>query len=228
MTVAVGKAPRFHALGRLDRLDRMFGVGQVHGPVFGPEKSTCRERLQLLLFSHSLEALSDINERRNNLVLRTEHLGHPGAQVRSRHGQGRDVSGMPMVLVAGMKDGTEVRLEGRADERSAVHHLSDVLQALGDLQPVHVGVDRGKGAQDLAHVQAHLEGMVALRIKRVGRGHSASQPDQDAGVGFRLRMLDRTVGPGFRSFGCQGGCGSHAQLLDEISADYGFGKIHCA
>ena len=141
---------------------------------------------------------------------------------------GRDVSGMPMVLMAGMKDRAQIRLKSRADERSAVHDLGYVFQAFGDLQPVHVGVDRGKGAEDLAHVQAHLERMVALRIEGVGRGHPSGQPNQDAGVGLGLRMLDCLVGPSLRSFGRKRGCGSHAQLLDEISADDGFGKIHGA
>ena len=65
-------------------------------------------------------------------------------------------------------------------------------EAFGDLQPVHVGVDRGKGAEDLAHVQAHLERMVALRIEGVG---AAIPPANKSGCRSRPwpRMLDRLL-----------------------------------
>ena len=168
--------------------------------------------------------MADVDERQTISLF--GRAPWPHAPVGSRNGQGRDVSGMPMVLMAGMKDRAQIRLKSRSDERSAVHDLGYVFQAFGDLQPVHVGVNRGKGAEDLAHVQAHLERMVSRWIEGVGSGHPRNQIGMQESA--LARMLDRLVGPSLRSFGRKSSCGSHTQLLDEISADDGFGKIHGA
>ena len=133
MLVTVGKAARFHSLRRLHRLHRLFGVGQVHRSVLRSEEAGGGKGLELLLFSHTLEPLPNIDEGRDDLVLGTQRFGHPCTDVRGGHGQGRNVTGVPVVLVPGMKDRAQVRLHGRTDQRTPVHDMGDVFQAIGNL-----------------------------------------------------------------------------------------------
>ena len=58
-----------------------------------------------------------------------------------------------------------------------------------DLDVVDDRVDRRERAQDLLDRHADLERRVALRVERLRRGHAAGHPQQDAGVGGRLRVL---------------------------------------
>ena len=62
-------------------------------------------------------------------IARPEHAGHPRADVRRGDGLRRHVAGVPVVLVPRVEDVAQVGLHVRADERAAVHHLGDVLQA---------------------------------------------------------------------------------------------------
>ena len=104
MLITVRKSSRFHSLGRLDRFDGLFGVGQIHRSKFRTEESSGGESLKFLFFSDSFKSLADIDEGRNDLVLWTEHFGHPCTQMWGGHGDRRNITGMPVVLVAGVEN----------------------------------------------------------------------------------------------------------------------------
>ncbi len=105
------------------------------------------------------------------------------ADVRGGDGLRRHVSGVPVVLVARVEDGAEVRLHVRADERGAVHHLGDLIEAGADFHAIKRRVDGRKSAEDPVHRQAFLEWLVAFGIKGFRCRHAASHPQQDATIG---------------------------------------------
>ena len=77
-------------------------------------------------------------------IARSERFGYHRAQVRHGERLRRDVAGVPVILMPGVQNEAKVgRLEG-ADEGAAVHYVCYALEALGDLDVVHRGVDRGK------------------------------------------------------------------------------------
>ena len=80
-------------------------------------------------------------------LLRPEHAGHPRADVRAGDRLRRHVAGVPVVLVPRVQDVAQVGQHVRADQRAAVHHLGDVLQALRDLDVVDDRVDGREGAE---------------------------------------------------------------------------------
>ncbi len=94
----------------------------------------------------------------------------------------------------------------------------DLLQPLANLHAIHCRGDRREGAENVFHRHALLEGLVALRIKRVRRGHAAAHPDQDAGVRGGLRMGHLLVGQqARRAHGHRRGRGG-GELLQEVAA----------
>lgn len=98
--VAIGEAAGGHAFGWLDRSDRLVGVGEEEGAEFAAEESAGVEGLEFFFFAHAFESLSDIDEGGHGVILLAEDLGHPGTDVGGGDGLGRDVSGVPMILVA--------------------------------------------------------------------------------------------------------------------------------
>ena len=93
----------------------LIGIGKVHGTIFRTEKPCSGKGFKLLFFPNSFETLPDIDERWNDLVFGAEDLGHPRTEVGSSDGDGWDIAGVPVVLVAEVKDGPEVGLIGRTD-----------------------------------------------------------------------------------------------------------------
>ena len=185
-------------------------------------------RKEFLLLADPFEALADVDERRHNRVLGPQDLGHPCSDVRGGDGEGRDVAGVPVILVAGVEDVSEVRLHGRADEGAVVHDLGDVFHAFADLDAVHRGVDGREGAQDLLDVQTLFKGEVTFRIEGVGGRHAARQPDQDAGIGLGAGVDDRGLGvsPDAGSTATKGCHRSCTQLFEEIPARESFLSSH--
>ena len=90
-------------------------------------------------------------------LTRPQHAGHPRADVRRGHGLRRHVAGVPVVLMPRVQDVAQVGQHVRADERAAVHHVGDVLQALADLDVVDDRVDGRERAQDPLDRQPDLE-----------------------------------------------------------------------
>src|SRR6266545_4904250 len=83
---------------------------------------------------------------------------------------------------------TEIADTMRSDERTAVHHACDSLQALRNLDVVHRRVDVREGAEYAVRFQAALEWRVLLRVESLGLGHATGHPQQDEGVGLRLNL----------------------------------------
>jgi len=115
LAVAVHEAPGVHALGRAHGGGGLLGEREVHRPVFAAEESGGGEGLELLAFADAFEALADVDEGRHDRIARTEHAGHPGADVRAGDGLRRDVTGVPVELVTRVQDAAEVGLHRRTD-----------------------------------------------------------------------------------------------------------------
>ena len=60
----LAKRLALHALGRPDRLRRLFGIRQVHRPELAAEEAGGGEGLQLLLLADPFQPLADVDERR--------------------------------------------------------------------------------------------------------------------------------------------------------------------
>jgi hypothetical protein len=226
--VAIGETVRVHALRRLHGLRGFFGKGQVHGAELAAEESGGGEGLQLLAFAHAFKTLADVDEGGHHLVARAEHLGHPGADMRTGDRLRRHIAGVPVILMTRVQNAAEVRLHGAADERAAIHHLRDVFEPLADFDAIDARVDRREGAEHAFDLQTLLKGQVALRIKGVGRGHAACHPQKDARI-----CLGRGMGDAFARFGPdrarfaghprRSACGG--EFLEKLTADEVFGEI---
>jgi len=90
--------------------------------------------------------------------------------MRGRHGLGRDVTGMPVVLMAGMQDAAEIGLDGGPDQGRAIHYRGNSFQPFTDLQTIDGCRDRGKGAQHVSDFEPLLERQIAFRIEGVACG----------------------------------------------------------
>ena len=99
LAVAVHEATGVHALGRAHGGGGLFRERQVHRAVFAAEETGGGEGLELFAFADAFEALADVDEGRHDRITRTEHAGHPGADVRAGDRLRRDVAGVPMELV---------------------------------------------------------------------------------------------------------------------------------
>ena len=121
---------------------------------------------------------------------------------------------MPVILVSRMQDAAEIRLNGRTNECSPVHDLGNILHAFGQLDVVDNRVDCWKGAENILNVETFFEGKITLGVKRVGGGHPASKPNQDAGVCTRDRRFDlRLIGEQAGAVHPHGDQGSCAQFF---------------
>ena len=108
--VPLGEPLRRHARGGPDGEGGLFWIGKVHRPELAAEEAGRGERLDLLVLAHPFEPLADIDERRHDRVPRSEHAGHPAADVRAGHGLRGHIAGMPVVLVPRMEDAAKVGL----------------------------------------------------------------------------------------------------------------------
>ena len=227
MLVAIRKAPRLHPFRRLYRAHGILRIRKIHWPKFRAKKTTRGKSLEFFFFANSFESLPDVNERRDDRILWTQHLAHPSPNVRSSHRERRNISGMPMILMTGMQNVPEVGLHCRPNQSAPVHHLGDLLHPFSDLDVVHRSIDSRESAQDLIDFQTLLIGKVAFRIKGIRRGHSTGEPNQNTGIGLRLGMLHHgRIRQGSRSAPTQCGQRSSAQLFDEISSRSLFFRSH--
>src|SRR5262249_6236078 len=76
----------------------------------------------------AIEPLPDDDERRNHRLTRPEFLGDPCTEMRGGDTLRRLVACVPVELVAGVQDFSEIGGGMNADERTAIHDLADVLQ----------------------------------------------------------------------------------------------------
>ena len=182
LAVAVNETTGIHTLGRTHGGGGFLRERQVHRTIFAAEETSGGEGLQLLAFADAFEALADVDKGRHHRIARTEHAGHPGADMRAGDGLRRHVTGVPMELVARVQDAAEVGLHRRTDQRRAVHDLCDVLESLADADAIHRGRDRRESAEHTVIGESLLVGRVTLRIKGLRGGHAAGEPDEDAGI----------------------------------------------
>src|SRR6185369_14491666 len=145
--VAIFKTRRGHATGRPHRFRRAVRERNVKWPVFAPEETGGRESLQLFALA-VIESLANVNERRDGRIQRTERARNDRAKMRRSDRLWRCVAGVPLVLMAGVQNKTEVTRGVRTNERAAVHDCRGLLQALGEFDVVHRGVDARKRAQE--------------------------------------------------------------------------------
>ena len=127
------------------------------------------------------------DERWNSRILRPERSGNDRTDVRHRNRLRRDVAGVPVILMARVQDVSEIRRLERSDDRATVHHTGDALEPLGDLDVVNRGIDAGERAQHTFRANTRFERRIALRIPRLGLGHSSRHPEHDDGIGGRIR-----------------------------------------
>jgi len=222
--VAIGEALRRHALGRLHGLGGFFGKGEIHGPILAAEKSGGGEGFEFFFLSDALETLADVDERRHHRIVRTQHPRHPRAEVRAGDRLRRHVAGVPVILMPRMQDAAEIGLHRRADEGAAIHDLRDVFHALTNVYSIHRSRDRGEGRKDRIDSHADLEGLIAFRIEGLRCGHAPGEPEQDAGVGLRLGMV-QVIAPDQLRFtahpGGRAGCG---EFFQKVPSDDGIGS----
>ena len=125
------------------------------------------EGLQFLAFPQ-VEPLANVDKGRHGGVAGPERPGNDRADVgRGDRLRGR-VARVPLVLMARMLNETEIARSIGADQRGAVHHAGDVLQAGGELDTVHHRVDLREGAQYRPGFEARRKRSIALRIEGLG------------------------------------------------------------
>ncbi len=208
-----------HPLGRADGGDGVGREGQVEGAIFAAEEAAGRERLQLLRFADALQPLADVEKGGDGGIVGSAHPRDPGAEVRHGDGLRRHIAGVPVILVPRVQDVAQVGDDVRTDERGPVHDLGDVFQPLRELDVVHDRVDGRERTQDFVGGHADLEGGVALGVERLGRRHAAGHPQEDAGVGGGLGVLDFFLcRDQARLAGGQRGQGRRAQAMQEVAA----------
>ena len=93
-----------------------------------------------------------------------------------RHGQGRLVTGVPMVLVSTVQDVAQICDLVCPDQGTAIHNLGYIFQAFCDLDAVHVGVDGRKSADNLFQRHTYFEWDITFWVKGVWSGHAATHP----------------------------------------------------
>src|SRR5258708_905297 len=94
-------ARRAHALGGI------FGERYIKRSILAAQKTRGGERLQLLTLA-DIETLSDIDKSRHRWIERTECSGNNGAEVWRRHRLRWRVTRVPLILMSGMKNETQV------------------------------------------------------------------------------------------------------------------------
>ena len=194
-TMPVLESCKLHSLRRTDRQGRFLRKRQIHRGILASKETRRGERLEFLLLSDAFEPLSDVDKRRDHWVVRAQYLGDPSPKMRTCDGLGWNIPSVPVILVAGMQDATQVRLDVGTDQRGSIHDLGHILKPLTDSDVVDRRRDRWEGAHDLRDRLADLKGLVMLGIKGIRSPHPTTHPQHDDRVGFGLRMENlRAIG----------------------------------
>ena len=194
-TMPVLESRKLHSLRRTDRQGRFLWKRQIHRGILAPKETCCGERFEFLLLSDPLEPLSNVDKRRDHRVVWSQYLGDPSPQMRTGYGLGWNIPSVPVVLVAGVQDTTQVRLDVGTDQGGSIHDLGHILKPLTDADVVDRRRDRGEGAHDLCDRLADLKGLVMLGVKCIGSPHPTTHPQDDDRVGLGLRMQNlRAIG----------------------------------
>lgn len=213
--VATFEARGTHAFGWPDTFCGVFRIGNDERTVFAAEKTGSVKGFEFFAFAE-IKSLADVDERRDGRISGAKRARDHRAKVRRGDSLGRGIAGVPLILMAGMKDEAQVAGGVRADQRRAIHHAGDVFKALGEFDIVDDGIDLREGAEDLVGFDAAFEGGVTFRIERFSVGHAAGHPENDDGVGrgsdfFLLGREDLTRKTGAES-GERGGTGGFKKV----------------
>ncbi len=180
---AAGEARGAELGGRANGGGGILGVCDEEGAVLGAEEAGGVKGFERGAFGADFEILADGDEGRHGGVAGAEGFGDHGADVGHGDGLRRNVAGVPVVLMAGVKDEAEVGgLEG-ADDRAAIDDFADALEAGGKLDGIDGGIDLREGAEDLIGADARGERRVAFGIPGFGLRHTTGHPDDDDGIG---------------------------------------------
>ena len=143
--------------------------------MFAAEEARSVKGFEFFAFA-KVKSLADIDESRNRRISRAKCAGDDRTDVRRGDSLRRRIAGVPLILVAGVKDKAKVSGGIGADERSPVHYACDVFEALGEFDIIDDGIDLRESAEDLIGFDAALERGVALGVEGFGMGHAASHP----------------------------------------------------
>src|SRR5205814_2047717 len=105
--VAILESPRRHARWRAHRIRRLAGEWNVEGAILASEKAGRRERLDLFSFA-DIEALPDVDERGDGGVQGPQCARDDRANMRRRHRLRRSISGVPLILMPGVENESQV------------------------------------------------------------------------------------------------------------------------
>ena len=139
--------------------------------------------------------------------------------MRASHCLRRDVAGVPVILVTGVQDAAEVRLNDGPNQGATIHDFGDVLQSLADLDSFNGCWDRRKRAQHIVDGHAIFKRSIAFGVKRVRGSHAATHPQQDARICFGLGVLEPVTVNHLRSARCQRCSSSGGQPFDKVTAN---------
>ena len=144
--VPVGKPAGRHSLRRTHRLRGILRIWDIERTVFAAQKARGGKRLQFLAFAE-IEALSDIDKRRNGRIPRPEGTRHERTDVRRCDRLRRDVAGVPVILVARVQNEAEVRGLRGPDERATVHDLRHFFEPLREPDAIDTRRDAREGGK---------------------------------------------------------------------------------
>ena len=112
--------------------------------------------------------------------------------MRSGHGLGRFVAGVPVVLMARVQNMPHIGGYVRANQRSLVHHFANGLQSFGKMNAIQHRRHRLERTQHPVAFHALFKRRIAFGVKGFGMGHAAGHPEQNDRIGGAV------VWPGFR------------------------------
>ena len=181
--VAARGAGPVHTLGRPHGPGGGSRIRDQHGAVLGAQEPGRVEGLERVALRTDLHVLPDVHEGGHVRTPGTQRASHHRPQVGSRHREGRRITGVPVILVAGVEDEPQVSQTVTANQGGPIHHLGQAVEAAGELDAVHHRVDGGKRAQHPFRLDARFERGVVLGVEGFGLSHASGHPEQNHGVG---------------------------------------------
>src|SRR5690606_14246403 len=118
-----------HASRRSYALQPLRRIWNHERTIFTSKESGGVEGLQLLTLA-DVKALTDVNERRDDGIPGPEFFCDPCSDMGRGDCLRWLIASMPVVLMTGVQDMTEVCRDIRADQRAHVHDAGDGLKSL--------------------------------------------------------------------------------------------------
>src|SRR6188768_482250 len=99
------------------------------------------EGLECADLASTLDRLADRDERGHVWILRPEGSRDDRADVRHRHRLGRNITCVPVILMARMQNEAQVRGVEGTNDRATIDHPANLLEPLGELDVIDGRVD---------------------------------------------------------------------------------------